>query len=315
MQPAGSEAPSPSFDSWLSALRDTCGSFDSIPLSRSHFHGSVSKRQEGGVEIAGITTNAEKIIHRRPSQSDDNDYCFLIVQKQGSATFSQRGNRITMRPGEMVLLDSAEASEITPHGLIEHDSLHLPRGEIIQRFGQQPVPFMKIAADCASGQVIQLIISRMLTGQLAMESKNDRGISDSLIALLPSIYQHQISSRREVEHNTGNLYLCIMQFIDQHLHEAVLTPELLAHKFHISVRQLYRLFEQRDESVCRYVQRRRLERCAEDLASPLQASRSITEIAYRWGFTDSAHFSRSFKREFESSPREYRRTRLAAHAE
>lgn len=303
----------PSFDAWLEALRDVCGSFDSTPLSRSNFHGSVSKRHEGGVEIAGITTNAEKIIHHRPSQSDDDGYCFLIVQKQGNATLSQGGNKITLRPGEMVLLDSAEASEIMPHGMIEHDSLHLPRGEVMQRFGQRSVPFMKIAADCASGQIVQLIISRMLTGQLAMGAETDRGVSDSLIALLPSIHQHQSTSPMEMEYNTGNLYLCIQQFIDQHLHEAELTPERLAHNFHISIRQLYRLFEQRDETVCRYVQRRRLERCAEDLASPLQARRSITEIAYRWGFTDSAHFSRSFKREFATSPRKYRQAWLVAN--
>ncbi|WP_024950915.1 transcriptional regulator FeaR [Cobetia crustatorum] len=302
-----------SFDTWLDALRNVCGSFDSTPLSRWNFQGSVSKRNLGGIEIAGITTNAERIVHHRPERSDDESYCFLIVQKQGSATLMQDSNKITMRPGEMVLMDSAEASEIMPHGLIEHDSFHLPRGEVMQRFGHQAVPFMKIAADCASGQIIQLIISRMLTGQLAAEGDDNSGISDSLIALLPAIHQHQSASPTLMERNNGNLYLCIQQYIDQHLHEAELSPECLAHKFHISIRQLYRLFEQRDETVCRYVQRKRLERCAEDLASPLQASRSITEIAYRWGFTDSAHFSRSFKRELATSPRKYRQARLVAN--
>ncbi|MHB0774926.1 transcriptional regulator FeaR [Halomonas sp. WWR20] len=299
-----------SFDAWLNALREVCGSFDSMPLHRQGFRGSVSKRYVGGIEIANITTNVERIVRRHPHSSDEDSHCFLIVQKQGRAALKQNGGLIEMRPGEMALLDSAEACEILPHGLIEHDSLHLPRSEVTRRFDHRPVPFMKIIADCASGQIMQLILSRIVTGQLVPASEENSGICDSLIALLPAIHQHQASTAPLLDQAGNMLYLCIQQFIDQHLHEDDLGPSLLAAQFHVSIRQLYRLFEQHNETICRYVQRRRLERCAEELASPALAGRTITEIAYKWGFTDSAHFSRSFKREFDSSPRDFRRSRL-----
>ncbi|MBA1256670.1 AraC family transcriptional regulator, partial [Pseudomonas carnis] len=32
----------------------------------------------------------------------------------------------------------------------------------------------------------------------------------------------------------------------------------------------------------------------------------------KWGFTDSAHFSRSFKKQFEVSPKDFRSSRLQA---
>ena len=41
---------------------------------------------------------------------------------------------------------------------------------------------------------------------------------------------------------------------------------------------------------------------------------SITTIAYKWGFTDSAHFSRSFQKQFERSPKDYRSHSLAGPA-
>jgi AraC-like DNA-binding protein len=38
---------------------------------------------------------------------------------------------------------------------------------------------------------------------------------------------------------------------------------------------------------------------------------SITETCFRWGFNDSATFSRAFRAEFGVSPREYRRDSAA----
>ena len=43
-----------------------------------------------------------------------------------------------------------------------------------------------------------------------------------------------------------------------------------------------------------------------DLEDPRQRARSITEIALRWGFNDSAHFSRTFRARFGLSPRAVR---------
>ncbi|MCM5705088.1 transcriptional regulator FeaR [Larsenimonas salina] len=303
-------ATSLSFDAWLGAVRQACGNFDSTPRDRRSFQGSVSSRSNGGIDIANIVTNAEKITNRRPQHRDEDRFCFLVVQKQGHATLIQNDVAITLRPGEMALMDSVEACDIIPHGLIEHDSLHLCRSEVAKRFGDTTIPFMKITADCASSQILQLVVNRMISEPLAAIEERERGISESLVALLPAIHQHQALTPSFMEQADGTLFICVQQFIDQHLHEDDLGPERLAAAFHMSVRQLYRLFEQHGETVCRYVQRRRLARCAEELASPILVKRSITQIAYKWGFTDSAHFSRSFKREFQSSPREYRRARL-----
>jgi AraC-like DNA-binding protein len=44
-----------------------------------------------------------------------------------------------------------------------------------------------------------------------------------------------------------------------------------------------------------------------DLSSPLCARLSISQICFRWGFNDSAHFSRAFRNQFGLSPREHRR--------
>jgi AraC-like DNA-binding protein len=42
------------------------------------------------------------------------------------------------------------------------------------------------------------------------------------------------------------------------------------------------------------------------LADPAERDRSVSEIAYHWGFNDAAHFSRTFKARFGMSPRDAR---------
>jgi AraC-like DNA-binding protein len=39
--------------------------------------------------------------------------------------------------------------------------------------------------------------------------------------------------------------------------------------------------------------------------------RTITEIALKWGFSDAAHFSRSFKASFGISPNAFRRAKTS----
>ena len=103
------------------------------------------------------------------------------------------------------------------------------------------------------------------------------------------------------------------RLIGQLLQEAHLTPQYLADRLHISIRQLYRLFEDSGDSVCRYIQRQRLQRSAEDLGNPQLRHHSITRIAFKWGFADSAHFSRAFKKQFELTPKDYRVQHLLTH--
>ena len=93
------------------------------------------------------------------------------------------------------------------------------------------------------------------------------------------------------------------------LQDPALGPETIARAHAISVRALHALFEEAPESVAGLVRRERLARCLEDLELP--SGGSVTEIAFRWGFRDAAHFSRVFKREFELTPSEVRRAAMS----
>ena len=101
----------------------------------------------------------------------------------------------------------------------------------------------------------------------------------------------------------------IRRFVRTHLSDPSLSPASIARAYAMSVRALHALFEDADESVAGLVRSERLLRCLEDLQRPNAGS--VTEIAFRWGFCDAAHFSRVFKREFGATPSEIRRAAVA----
>jgi len=98
----------------------------------------------------------------------------------------------------------------------------------------------------------------------------------------------------------------VLEFIDSRLAEPDLGVGQIAHEFGCSSRTIHKLFEGEAHTVGRAIWERRLGRCRHDMIDPSLASRSITEIAHHWGFSDSQHFSRAFKSRFGITPREYR---------
>jgi 3-oxoacyl-[acyl-carrier protein] reductase len=100
----------------------------------------------------------------------------------------------------------------------------------------------------------------------------------------------------------------ISGYIEARLKDANLSPKKIAEDIGMSVRYLYTLFSGQGMTVSGWVRRRRLLRCRAELDG-VDTGASITEIAYRWGLNDSAHFSRLFKASFGMSPTQYRSSR------
>ncbi|MDR5903392.1 transcriptional regulator FeaR [Halomonas icarae] len=297
----------PVFSHWLTSLRQVCGNFDAQPPSGMPFFGDVKCLTSVGLEVAEITTNAKHITRRRLNADNEDDrHCFLILQRRGRAEIYQNGRSTSLNAGEMALVDSVQECEILPYGLIDHASFHLPRQDVLKRLDKREVPFGKLRIAGPSGDILQMMMSRILSlGPGEVDKSEGEALCAAMIALLRA--QDWGQTHPEEDMNTAeHLYRSAKLLIDQQLQDTDLSPNKVAIRLNISVRQLYRVFETQAETVARYIQRRRLERSAEALTCSAQAHRSITDIAFEWGFTDSAHFSRAFKKAFGQSPRDYR---------
>ena len=82
----------------------------------------------------------------------------------------------------------------------------------------------------------------------------------------------------------------------------------MAAQFRISPRTLHSRFAATGQSFGMWLLENRLEECKRALCDPAQRASSISEVAYRFGFSDLSHFSKTFRARFGQAPREARRT-------
>jgi AraC-like DNA-binding protein len=98
----------------------------------------------------------------------------------------------------------------------------------------------------------------------------------------------------------------IKTLIEQNLRNVDLDTGFITRYSGLSTRYINDLFGDEGTSLMRYVWKRRLENCRKDMQNPVYAGHRVSDIAFRWGFNDAAHFSRAFKQQFGCSPREFR---------
>src|SRR6516162_8990678 len=96
------------------------------------------------------------------------------------------------------------------------------------------------------------------------------------------------------------LYERAQAFIDDHLRDPDLSIDQISMALGCSKRYLHMLFSNRGLTVSEYIWRARLLNCRQDLET--QGNKTITDVAFSWGFSSSSHFSRVFRKYFGIVP-------------
>ena len=129
-------------------------------------------------------------------------------------------------------------------------------------------------------------------------------VCQATMSLIGGAYERLLQTR-STRRSAASLHRArIRSYIEEHLTDSELTPTSIATGCQINVRYMHRLQALEKETLARYILRRRLEECARELAAT-QRRRSITEIAFLYGFKSATHFGRAFRDRYGVSPGKY----------
>ncbi|MFC4633340.1 ATP-binding protein [Dokdonia ponticola] len=123
--------------------------------------------------------------------------------------------------------------------------------------------------------------------------------------LINKLEQYGFSSvlSEKVENPQTKFVQQVIKVVLTHLEDVNFGPTLLAEKMHLSESQIYRKLKSiTDKSTAVFIRSVRLQKAKELIQT---SNKTISEIAYEVGFNDPSWFSRAFKVEFGTSPRDY----------
>jgi AraC-like DNA-binding protein len=226
----------------------------------------------------------------------------------GNPRLAQDGRASQLRAGEFAIYDFTRPYDITYDSAHQFAVFNVPRELLslpVSSVGQlTAVPITPEGAAAVAAPLLE----RVATDVEKYGPDSAARLSTIVTDLIATVVAERIDQAELVSSDTQRrvLLVRIHDFIERHLGETELAPEVVAAAHHVSVRYLHRLFESQPTTVAAWIRRRRLERCRKDLADPALHTVPVSAIAARWGLLDATHFSRLFRQTYGLPPRDYR---------
>jgi AraC family transcriptional regulator, positive regulator of tynA and feaB len=304
--------------SWSAILADTHLAFDVRPGRRAadSFVGAVTRRRVGDLMLLDCAASpflghrGQSVIGNPPASRREDVLGFQFVGR-GVELVREGERELAVRPGDMILWDGLQPTEVEVVEPFHKRTLLFPRERVLA-----VCPRLAATGTLPSleGSPTARLLVRYMNALVAEQPQLDRAAgaaaATAALELLRAAVEPNLPTSRAA--SRAALRAEIGRYVRTHLQDSQLDPASIARAYAMSVRTLHVLFEDADMSVAGLVRTERLARCLEDLQQPNGGS--VTDIAFRWGFCDAAHFSRVFKREFNATPSEIRQTALTAGA-
>lgn len=302
-------AESSHFVFWREVICEAFAALDPRPVTRaSAFPSSVSLDSLGSINVAHIASCAQAVCRGADQiRVDPQDRLFVNLQLSGTGRVTQDGKSAVVPAGNFSIVDTTRPYRLEFDGPFEVLSLRVPRQHLLpfaaaeealfaQRFGGEP----------GMGRVAVGFMRLLLENFGSLERDRKSEVAMHLCGLVAS------ASRQGVRHPPAGQARVRRQFMDsaiEHLESSLDDPALgvasLADRLGVSVRYVQQAFAEAGLTVVAHIRTLRLDRCARDLANPLERS-PVKVIAARWGFVDVPHFTRAFGRRFGCSPVNFR---------
>jgi AraC-like DNA-binding protein len=295
------------FDAWAQQLRSAYCGYDLHKPFQADFEAMTRSRDAEGLTVIDCVCDPFSATRPRSYVGRDSDEVFGIqLVLDGREEIGIDGQSIVLTRGDLLLWDSARPIEFCVREKLHKFSVVTP----LSRFRYWlPASWDRIPRKLESGSNAAKLLSAhmhsLFTYFLEDDTANSDGLSEATLGLVVNAIGR--TSCRSPDTLRAAQILGVKQYIARNLAQPDLSPSTIAAANHISVRYLHWLFEPTGITVSQYVIRQRLLRCRRELSSALMRNRTITEIAFSWGFQDVTHFSRRFKLEFGQSARDFRR--------
>jgi len=279
------------------------------PASGETFSASTSRWQLGGLALVH-TVHDRGEGRRGPAEiaASEPDLVGLLYMRHGTIGLEFEGKPVVLRPGELVMWDTARRGGFTTSGRVDNQTLVVPRERLaIAAPGYERMFGRPFRADHPAARLMGSFLGSVMPVISSLDVAARNAVADAALDIARAVLATRDDPPRQ---QTSARLMAVQLYIDANLSNPCLSPATIAKANAISIRTLHRLFESTDDTVGAVIRERRLSRCRADLL--LGTTDSVTAIAFRWGFRNMSFFSRLFRERYGVSARELQMAARAA---
>jgi len=291
------------YEAWRRALNLSHLEWELDPASEPAFGARVRQRTLDDVRV--VDCRCDPCLGRRGRMQTGrgNDAYFgILFELEGREVIRQDGNEAILRAGDFVMWDSEREMEFKVLDPLHKLTLLIPKPRMKAFLGDgERYAGLVVSGSARVDGLASEALRRLARDFVGM----DEGAATTVIDPVLSLLSATLMSRRPVPKvSAGHLdsFRTFCRYIEQNLGDESLSPSRVAAAHRTSLRYLHLVFAEQGASVAQWMRQRRLSHCHREL-SQVRRGETITEVAFRWGFNDMAHFSRTFKAQYGVSPR------------
>jgi len=297
------------FDCWHSVACKAITNHNSKPDVRANFEAEIEVGELGGLELILFRNSPMQVSHTAAHAScAKSDHLFVCRQLSGAVMLEQDTREVVLEPGSLTLLDPLlpyKGKFFRPSKMLV---IKTPRHELEARLGKTRDIVASLIKPCTAKDRLTSSVTALLPSLARESSSAGEGIiANGLLDLIAvSLAKAVEGARPRISSAKALVLLNIRAAIEARLTDPKLAPQAIADAVGVSVRYANHVLAEQGTSLSRLVLARRLARCRAAFEDPIQANRTLSEIAFGWGFCDLTHFGRRFKQAYGFLPSEAR---------
>ncbi|WP_346894366.1 helix-turn-helix domain-containing protein [uncultured Roseibium sp.] len=295
---------------WVDLVCDTFVQLDcDAPDNGASFRGEIACGRLATLTLSQVTATPQWV-RRTPTKiaRASEDYFLVSLQSAGRGVVIQDGRSAELKPGDFALYDSTRPYELVFDGEFRQFVMQLPGSVLRSRMqNTETLTARTVDGRRGAGHLVNSMINSLVRDMESLEPASLTAVAESMenilvagLSTLEGAHAPQPSGLTAFHRDQ------IKAYVSTHLRDPNLSVGAIAQALKISASTLHRAFSGEAVSLNSWIWGQRLDAARRDMSDPAIARRSISEIAFSWGFNDAAHFSRAFRARFGCTPRDLR---------
>lgn len=301
--------PAHRLDYWTGAICEAFLEMDCSSRDSTSFAGQLNSVSVGSVAFNQVIASTQDVFRTSGAIARGQQHPFyLITHLQTAWHVRQSGSMAQLRPGDAVLVDSAQRYELHFPNAVACLSLQLPRAWLGTWLNEVDTHKPRvIARDQGWGKSLSALNMQLGEDLTLAQAYPQALLSDQIGAMLAAALEPSVQPSPVASHS---LVQRAEQLMLAQLDHSGLTADWLSQELGVSARTLHRSFAAQQQTFAATLRRHRLMQARGLLAQTRLAGLTVAEVGRRCGYVDASHFVREFQRAWGMTPARWRKTQL-----